>query len=128
MTGLLGWQWWTDPVLLLINALAAFRLARLVVADDVPPMPRVRDVILRRAMARWRKRHLPHGADRTRDLYGDEPPVATLISCMWCSGWWVALAVSVLALVAGPWWYLLGAPLAVSAVVGIAAAYVDRGE
>ena len=124
----LGWGWWHDPLLLLINALAAYRVTRLVLVDEVPPLPRVRDAIARRALARWRKRHPPYGADTTRDLYGDQPPVVTLLGCAWCSGWWVSVAVMVAATLAGPWWLLLAVPLALSAAVGVVAMLIERGE
>lgn len=128
MTGLAGWAWWADPWLVIVNALAAFRVTRLLVVDGVPPLPRVRAAILRFALARWRKRHPPYGVDQVRDVYGDEPPLASLITCAWCVGWWVSAAVAVLATVAAPWWYLLAGALALSAITGIVTMIVERGE
>lgn len=124
----LGWGWWHDPLLLVINVLAAYRLTRLVLLDEAPPLPRVRRSIERGALARWRKRHPAYGADDVRDAYGDQPPLVTLLSCAWCSGWWVSVAVMVAATLAGPWWSLLAVPLALSALVGIVTMFVERGE
>lgn len=123
---LLGWGWWADPVLLVVNALAAYRLTRLLLVDALPPLPRVRAALHERALRRWRARHHPYGVDEVRDAYGDEPPLSTLITCPWCLGWWVSAGVALAATAAGPWWHIAAAALALSAAVGALHEQLDR--
>lgn len=87
----LGW--------LAILALATTRLAGLVALDSIFDRPRlaVGEAANQRAGTRW---------------------VETLITCMWCVGVWVALAVTV----ATPGWH--GAALFDWAVIGLALAQV----
>jgi hypothetical protein len=86
-------------VWLILLALAVTRIAGLVALDSIFDRPRlaVGEAANRRAATRW---------------------VETLITCMWCVGVWVALAVTV----ATPGWH--GAALFDWAIIGLALAQV----
>jgi hypothetical protein len=124
-------DWATHPVWLIINALAAYRLTRLWVADMLPPLPRMRDAVESWALQRWgayRRTFEPlvddhePTAEDARDvrLYGGIAPLAYLVTCAWCSGYWISLLVFLAAsLVPATAWTLLAVPLAFSAVVGL---------
>lgn len=108
---------------LLLDALAAYRLTRLVTADQ----------ITRRARAwayRWLyKRHDANlddemlggdldamvDADMTEDPDG-MPQLAYLIRCRWCAGIWCALLVAAGRCIAPDAWGTVGAVLALAAV------------
>lgn len=92
--------WVEHPLLLVVNVLAAFRLTRLWISDSLPPLPRLRRYLLRRL-----------GTN----------PLAELVDCPWCAGWWISLGVVLLAST-GSWWSWVAVPLAVSALVGLLAA------
>lgn len=61
---------------LLVDGLAAFRLARLVTTDGIAQRPRS-------AVKRWAVR-------------GEHRKVLELLDCPWCVGFWCALAVQLL--------------------------------
>lgn len=111
------------PLLLVLMALAVYRLTRLVVVDDFPPVLWVRD----RLVGGWRPlttaeeeiRATPprnHGSvafptlsGQVRDIDGvshryvkrsrwSPPWLADLLSCPWCASGWVSAAVT-----AGTW-------------------------
>lgn len=132
-------QWWhpetlLHPLWLVINALAAFRLTRLLAVDMLPPIPRVRAAVERWARARWTAElDASEGHDAKSALlarhrmYGDSPALATLVTCPWCLGFWVALLTALLS-VAVPTgaWVWLAVPLALSAVTGLLNQAADR--
>lgn len=99
MTGPLAWA--ADPLLLLINALAAYRLTRLWTRDSLPPLPQIRQAVL----SRW----------------GDKTWTELLV-CDWCAGFWISAGVvAVASSPAEGVWLWLAVPLALSAVVGLIA-------
>jgi hypothetical protein len=118
-------EWVTNPLWLIINALAAYRLTRLWVADMLPPMPGLRDLIQNNAHRNWDVKGIePDSADpekaRKWIVYGGTPPLAYLVTCAWCSGYWISLAVFLAAsLIPTTVWAFLAVPLAFSAVVGL---------
>lgn len=118
-------DWITSPLWLIINALAAYRLTRLWVADMLPPLPRIRDAVETRAHQSWDYQGIgPDTGDpkreRTWHVYGGTPPLAYLVTCAWCSGYWISLAVFLAAsLIPSTVWAFLAVPLAFSAVVGL---------
>lgn len=121
-------MWITNPMWLVINSLVAFRVTRLLVIDSLPPIPWIRAGIQQWAADRWTEQHHPHEAtaDRWAELemhdrtYGGEHPIATLVTCPWCLGFWVSLAVAVAAsLIPAPVWVFVAAPFALSAIVGL---------
>lgn len=140
------WEWWdlgwiTSPVWLVINALCAFRLTRLITVDMLPPLPVWRARLERWAFDRWEpervQREVNAGMDREPTAeeyeqlakwrqYGGQPPLAYLITCPWCAGYWVALLVFLAATVLpAPLWVFVSVPLAVSAVVGLLSTHTE---
>jgi hypothetical protein len=112
---------------LVVLILAVFRISRLVIEDTITQP--VRDWLL----GRWPGRHVEYDpGDQVRggtvsiggELYAAEPTwvgdrIAKLISCYWCTGFWVALAL-VVAYAAWPKPTLWVAfPFAVAAGAGI---------
>lgn len=124
-------EWITSPLWLIVNALAAYRLTRLWLADMLPPLPRIRDAVERAALDHWgpyRRTFEPRPSDhepteddgRVLRIYGGTPPLAYLVTCAWCSGYWISLAVFLAAsLIPTAVWAFLAVPLAFSAVVGL---------
>lgn len=99
-------QWMRDPVALTVNALAAYRLTRLWTRDSLPPLPRVRQ-------------HVLDKLDEIQDAKGShEPhPLAALVDCPWCIGFWISVGVVAAATVTPRAWRPLATALAFSAVV-----------
>jgi fatty acid desaturase len=94
----------TDPVLLLIYALAVARITGLIVSDSITEPAR----------------------DRLIDWLDDRPntlgnAIATLITCPWCAGMWVALIASPMVWFWGhsPVMLILAIALAFSQVTGM---------
>lgn len=144
----MNFEWINSPLWLIINALAAYRLTRLWVSDAIPPLPRLRLWIEDRASDLWgpnrrkaaslqkdpvgRYEEYPGGSDqreadeKTRRLYDHTPPLAYLVTCYWCSGFWISLFVVLLASLLPPVvWAIPAAALAFSAVVGLLASITD---
>jgi hypothetical protein len=98
---------------LLIDILATYRLTRLATADVISEP--VRMAVLRRVGA-----EPPDGAEdpTAQEVVEslDEPPgVATLVTCRWCAGIWIAAAVTAARLVAPRAWGPVSRGLALSA-------------
>lgn len=116
-------EWAENPVWLVINALCAYRLTRLWIDDMLPPLPWLRHKIKiwidrdfinstseNPAVGRW---------TRKVALYG-QMPLMYLLTCYWCAGFWVSIAVTLAAsLIPSTAWTLLALPFALSAVVGL---------
>lgn len=93
--------------LFLVLSVAAYRITRLVVADDFPPVRRLRDRLV--------------GPDE-RKLVGTRLEwLGELITCYWCASFWVSGAVVGLAEVAADvplpllfWWAVAGGAAFVS--------------
>lgn len=120
--------WIHDPLWLVLNTLVAFRLTRLWVADELPPLPTVRQKLDHWADARWSKRTHPplatqdrwRAIDRLKLAYADENPVKRLWDCYWCAGFWIALGTFLGAtLIPAAVWPFIALPLALSAAVGL---------
>jgi len=120
--------WTTNPVWLIINTLAAYRLTRLWVSDMLPPLPRVRAFLRTKAQQRWDAWAHPVRAtqaewqarDRKQAAYNDTPPLSNLVDCYWCAGFWISLATALAASITPTWlWALPATALAMSALVGI---------
>lgn len=124
-----------DPLALVVAVLAAWRVTRLITTDGFPPVKAVRDWLLRR----WPSEDSEYpdhevevdgdGVARLRtglavvDVDGHWLAVRAhwlgdLITCPWCAGMWVSLAV--VAFTPGVVWPLPGLLVALgcSAVVG----------
>lgn len=93
-----------------VDALAVYRLTRLVVEDRVPFGP-LREAVKRRALRDW---------DPTSV---ESPYLVELLSCRWCASVWVAMAVLVLRRLPG--WKYLARILAASAVTGLLSTYEE---
>jgi len=105
--GLVNFAWASNPLLIAVNVLTAFRLTRLWTRDSLPPLPWLRQTV----QTRWGHRAWTE-----------------LMTCPHCAGVWISAAV--LAIASSPWgtaWLWLAAPLAVSAVVGLLASYEEKG-
>lgn len=85
------------------DALAAYRLTRLVVEDSITD--RLSDELTDRAL--WHKSRVPE-------------PVAELLQCRWCVGVWVGLGVAVARRVAPGPWGVVADGLAYAAVAALA--------
>lgn len=126
--------WLSNPMLVLVNLLAAFRLTRLLVDDSLPPIALWRMQVSRWADERWApSRRIynpeaddaePTGADADKLLAYGRSPLANLLACYWCAGFWMSAAVTLLAST-GTWWLWAAAPLALSAAVGLLARLAD---
>ncbi len=90
-----SWLHWSPAVWLLVDALATYRLTRLLVRDEITRRPR-----------RWLADHYEGWA-----VY--------LSTCMWCMSVWVAGAVVVVLTYFVPYgWSFVASVLAFSAVTG----------
>ena len=97
--------WLHSPVLLVINALAAYRLVRLWTRDSLPPLP-------------WLRETLADRLNRGRDT---EHPLVNLIDCPWCVGFHACWSVMLLQTFIGNIWQWVAVPLALSVAVGFLA-------
>lgn len=110
----------------LADALAAYRLTRLVTADVILDGPRD-------AVVRWAYRHRDHDISDT--LPGDwagfamddphSPKLATLLTCRWCAGFYCALFVVAARRYAPRLWDPLAQALAMSAGAALLARLED---
>jgi hypothetical protein len=90
-----------------VDALAVFRLTRLLQVDEVPPMPAVRKAVLDRIAT---------------------TPWGQLVDCPWCLSVWVGLLVAVARRATPRVWGALSFVLASSAVTGLITATVAALE
>lgn len=88
------------------DALAVYRLTRLVIEDRVP-FGKARSAVLRSAYARLESTEI------------EQPYIVELLSCPWCMSMWVGFGV--LAVRRFAWWRPLSRVLAASAVAGFLA-------
>jgi hypothetical protein len=101
---------WMD---LLVDALATYRLTRLATADVISEP--VRMAVLRTVGA-----DLPPGQDdptaqEVVERLKDPPGLATLVTCRWCAGIWIAAGVTVARRVSPQMWGPVARGLALSA-------------
>ncbi len=115
MPGRWSLDWAQNPTALAINAAAAYRLTRLWLTDDLPPLPAVRARIAA-AEAAHEDRH-----------DGAEHPLFPLSYCYWCAGFWISAAVTVVASSPlAPLWRPLAVALALSATTGLTSQHDDQ--
>lgn len=120
---------------LLLDALATYRLARLVTADGIADGPR--DAVVRAAYeiagraeeARQTEPDVAAGERAAWSNYAmddDDPPkLAELITCRWCAGMWLAAAVVAMRRMAPRAWSPVAAVLAFSAAAALLARLED---
>lgn len=82
-----------------------YRLTRLAVVDEFPPIARAREWITGR--------------------FGEDGSVAYLLACSWCMGQWLAFPVAATAVLWGhtAWWQACALAFTASAVTGLVAGY-----
>lgn len=112
---------------LAVDALAAYRLTRLVTADSLTQQPR--DAIIAAAYAAaGRAEELAPSAE-TQGWQGvaeadpHVPKLAELVTCRWCAGMWVALGIMVVRRFR--WWPPLAGALTMSAAAALLAQLED---
>lgn len=126
---------WPLPLALLINALAVFRISRLVATDDFPLIKSAREWLLRRwpsddteffasevetVDGGYEVRNTKTSVVPYEDRYIPVYPhwLGVLVSCIWCNSWWVALSVILIDYWWAGWrWIALG--FAYSAIAGL---------
>lgn len=89
-----------EPMEQLIDALAVYRLTRLVQEDSLPPIVAMKQ----RAYER---------------IDDDHPANELLDNCPWCLSFWMAILVLILRRTAPSAWRLLSRALAMSAIAGL---------
>lgn len=94
------------PTELATDALAAYRLTRLLQRDTLSAAEAVRGAVR------------SEGSDTLVELY----------ACPWCLGLWVSAAVALARVIAPKWWNIAARALACSAVVGFVLERVDPPE
>lgn len=113
---------------IVIDALAAYRLTRLVTADTITEPVRlalVEDAY--HAVARQLPEVQAGATVEERVAADDEDPpkLATLLTCRWCAGVWVAAGVMAARRLAPRQWGVVADGLAISAAAALVAALED---
>lgn len=116
-----------DPLELLVDVLATYRLTRLATADVISEP--VRRSLVGRLVGADQIPESEDGsivtAQETVESLKDPPKLATLITCRWCAGMWIAGGV-VFARQAYPkYWEPLARAMALSAAGTLLARYED---
>lgn len=100
-----------STIVLLIDALACFRLTHLIIDDAI--------------FAPVRDRLIGNAYGETRDLAGHRPRiaarprVAAFLTCPWCVSFWLGLLVVVLQVLIPAAWFYAAVTLALSAFAGL---------
>jgi hypothetical protein len=105
-----------DPLVLLTDVLATYRLTRLATVDVIAEP--ARRAVLRHTGALPTDATVDDDPRVAQDVVEDleEPPrLATLVTCRWCAGVWIAAGVSVARLAAPTVWDPVARGLALSA-------------
>lgn len=97
----------------LVDALATYRLTRLATADVISEP--VRMTLLRKAGAQPPPGNEDPTAQEVVESMADPPRLATLITCRWCAGMWIAGGVAAARVVAPRAWEPVSRALALSA-------------
>lgn len=116
---------------LALDCVAGYRLTRLATADTITARPR--DALVRLSYSSvygeddaddWEEAN-PHDSWSDRAMHDPEAPaLATLVTCRWCMGVWIAAGIVTARRLAPRWWQ----PVAEGAAVAAAAALLARGE
>lgn len=121
--------WAHDPVLLVIYALASFRVTRLWISDTLPPLPLIRariEAAINARQARQHRRKREAGHAFTQAELMRRPALHALLDCYWCAGFWISAAAALIASTpAEPYLRPVAVALAFSAVVGVLASRID---
>jgi hypothetical protein len=113
---------------LIILAIGAYSITRLIVTDDFPLFRNIRNWIKDRfppddyVMEKRPPERIPsdHWRRASNGVYIVEKGhwIGELISCPWCAGWWVSLAVWVSFILTPSWTIAILVPFALRAMVG----------
>lgn len=112
-----------------MDGLAAHRITRLLVADTITERPR--SAFIRLVWQHTRgvgaaqqvQDEFPHSTWSERANEVEHPPAAaTLVTCPWCMGVWVAGGVVLARAVAPRTWERVARPLALASIVGLLSA------
>lgn len=114
-----------DPFELLVDALAAYRLTRLATADVISEP--ARKAVLKRVGAESPEQETPDdlSAQEIVEDLKDPPRLATLLTCRWCAGMWIAAAVSGARMAAPRAWSPVARGLALSAGAALLSRFED---
>ena len=108
---------------LLVDALATYRLTRLATADVISEP--VRMAVLRKTGAEPPPGEDDPTAQEVVESLKDPPRLATLITCRWCAGMWIAAAVTAARLGAPKAWEPVSRGLALSACAVLLSRFED---
>jgi len=108
---------------LLVDGLATYRLTRLATADVISEP--VRMAVLRRTGAEPPPGEDDPTAQEVVESMKDPPRMATLITCRWCAGMWIAAGVTAARAFAPRAWEPVGRGLALSAVAVLLSRFED---
>jgi hypothetical protein len=107
----------------LVDALATYRLTRLVTSDVISEP--VRMALLRSTGAEPPPGQDDPTAQELVDSLEDPPRLATLITCRWCAGMWIAAGVTATRMLAPRAWGPASRGLALSAVAVLLSRFED---
>ncbi len=99
---------------LLLDALAVYRLTRLVTTDSFPPVARLRENFV----GRHTKERVEHEGG-THTHFAEPDAWAELSECAWCASWYVALGVISARALFPRAWDVAARALSFSAVAGL---------
>lgn len=108
---------------LVVDALATYRLTRLATADVISEP--VRQAVLRKVGADPPPGEDDPTAQEIVESIKDPPRLATLVTCRWCAGMWIAAGVTAARLVAPRQWDPAAKALTLSAVAVLLAGFED---
>lgn len=108
---------------LLVDALATYRLTRLATADVISEP--VRMAVLRKTGAEPPPGEEDPTAQEVVESMKDPPRLATLITCRWCAGMWIAVGVTAARAVAPRVWEPVARGLALSATAVLLSRFED---
>lgn len=109
---------------LAVDALATYRLTRLATADVISEPARM--AVVRRAGATPAPGQEELTAQEVVEGLADPPKLATLVTCRWCAGMWIAAGVATARRLAPNTWEPVGRALALSAAAVLLARFEDR--
>jgi hypothetical protein len=108
---------------LVVDLLATYRLTRLATADVISEPARM--AVLRRVGAEPPPGEDDPTAEELVDSLEDPPRLATLVTCRWCAGVWIAAGVTAARLAAPRAWDVAARGLALSAGAVLLARFED---
>ena len=98
----------SDALELAVDALATWRLTHLIVEDVFPPIAAAREAVIER--------------------FGPDSSVSYLVSCIFCTGVWVAIGVSAARTIAPKRWHPASRMLAIAAAAPLVEAALTKLE